>query len=159
MPTSKNIENYPEWMFRIVNEFKSGAKQIEVPLVSRGQAIHYRQKFYAFRGLLEEPTLRAVANKLVVQLTGEGGTTLRFSDMDSTAPKILITHRISPDIPEHLPKGATFNFEPGDGSIEVHEPHDATEDVITKLYTVPKAPCEHEPDTTNTFCLKCKEPL
>lgn len=157
MPTSKDIGTYPSWFFNVLEKFVMYKGRVTYDCGTRGNAIRTRQLFYSFRQLLQGD-MRGTANALVVKING---CLVEFEHVDTNEPKLVSEERSG--LPPQLPQGATFNFEPGDGSINVNTPHDPAEEMFAKLYNIKtneeKARCAHEEDATGVMCVKCRTPI
>lgn len=154
-PPGEKLKSYPFKFWEIAATAASG--KIPEPWIVDNPmaAVSVRQRFHVFRRLLIEVRHEHAdaANNLMLHLKDN---VISFSDPFG---------EIMAQAPE-LPPDATFNYEPGDGSLTVNSPkidhgEKAVEDFLKQgrapdVAAEAAKPCEHTWGMYN--CLKCGKP-
>jgi len=124
MSFSKDIAKYPNWCFALARAFLKGATSIEIPFNDSNSAISARHKFYMFRTLLEEPSLLAAANTIMLKIPAGRENVLKAVHVDLDTPQIIILQQDIPAAPLGAAPAQTTN-----------KPQvDAVEDYYEKTY-------------------------
>lgn len=133
--------------------------------MSSGAAINLRQKFYRFRQLLSESGHPHAAGALSLTLTirAEGPKTfLCFNQSPGLAAEAMKQLGTRPPTAPQAPANDPSRIHSSDAMEELLEnmlkPEGQHNAAGAEAQESTKAPCVHEWDKTESFCLRCQEP-